>query len=359
MTPQDITRIQFVSDPQISPDARQVAFVVTTLSEEKDEYLANIWMVDANTGGPQRFTAGPKRDTAPRWSPDGTWLAFVSEREAKKKPQLFVMRADGGEPTRLTDLKNGVANPVWSPDGSRLAFISRVGGWQEPEDEDEKQKSKPAGVISTLKHKLNGEGFTYDRRPHVFVVPAEGGEPRQITDGDYEDEDPAWSPDGRWIAFTSARHENRDDDNIADVWVVSPEGGEPRRVTDSAGPVALPAFSPDGTTIAYLGHRHPKEAGRNERLFTVPLEGGAPRCLTSDLDRTCFPVFATAAPIWSADGEWIFFSVEDRGNIPVYRVRAGGGGPPEPLITGDRQITGLSVSPGRQGRSPTPGSHRT
>ena len=153
-------------------------------------------------GAPRRFTAGPKRDRDPRWSPDGTRLAFVSEREGKKKGQLYVMPADGGEPMRLTDERHGVAIPFGAPTDVALAFVARVGGWQEPEREEDKQKSRPARVITTLKYRFNGEGFTYDRRRHVFVVAAAGGPARQITDGDWDDADPAWSPDGRLIAFS-------------------------------------------------------------------------------------------------------------------------------------------------------------
>jgi dipeptidyl aminopeptidase/acylaminoacyl peptidase len=344
MTPHDLTRIRFVSDPALSPAGRRVAFVVTTLSEEKDEYLSNIWVVDVAGGDPRRFTTGPLRDTAPRWSPDGLHLAFLSERERKKKAQLYVMPADGGEPVRLTDLKNGIGSPVWSPDGTRLAFVSRVGGWQEPEDEAERERSRPVREITTLKYRFNGEGFVYDRRPHLFVVALTGGECRQITEGDFVDGDPAWSPDGRSIAFVSARHDDRDHDNRSDVWIVSPEGGDPRRVTDTAGPASLPAFSPDGTTIAYLGHRHPNEAGRNVRLFTVPTAGGPPACLSPALDRTCAPFFGGVAPAWSADGAWILFAVEDEGSIPVYRVGSSGGGAPERIIDGPRQVTGLSTA---------------
>jgi len=143
MTPQDITRIVWVSDPQISPDGSRVAFVATTLSEEKDEYLSQIWLTATNGGPPRRFTAGPKRDTEPRWSPDGQRLAFVSEREAKKKGQLYLIRVDGGEPVKLTDLKAGVTNPVWAPDGTRLCVVSRVGGWEEPDDEEEEIQTSP------------------------------------------------------------------------------------------------------------------------------------------------------------------------------------------------------------------------
>ncbi len=344
MTPQDITRIRFVSDPQLSPDGRRVAFVVTILSEEQDQYLSNIWMVETAGGEPRRFTAGPKRDTAPRWSPDGTRLAFLSEREPHQKAQLYVMPANGGEPVRLTDLPNGVSDPVWSPDGIHLAFIARVGGWQEPESEEERRRSKPARVITTLKYKMNGEGFVYDRRPHLFVVAVEGGKPRQLTDGDFADADPAWSPDGRSLAFVSARHADRDYDNATDIWIIAAEGGTPHRLTDTAGPVSLPAFSPDGRSIAYLGHRYLNESGRNKRIYTIPVEGGAAVCLTAELDRTCAPFFASMGPRWSADGQWLTFAVEDQGDIPIYRVRAAGGAAPERILGGPRQITGLSAS---------------
>ena len=344
MRPDDILKIRFVSDPRISPDGRRVAFVLTSLSQERDEYLSNIWMVDTTGGAPpRRFTTGPGRDTAPRWSPDGARLAFVSERERGKKGQLMVMPVEGGEALALTQLRNGVAAPAWSPDGTRLAFVSRVGGWQEPESEEERKKSRPARVVTTLKYRFNGEGFIHDRPTHVFVVPAAGGAPAQLTSGDCPDSDPAWSPDGHSIAFVSARHEDRDYDDATDLWMVPAAGGTPRRVTDTIGPAMHPAFSPDGRTLAYLGRRHQNEFGRNVRVFTVPVEGGAPRSLTDALDRSCAPL--DLAPIWSADGAWLTFAAEDAGALSVYRVRAAGGTPaPERVIGGERAVMGVSAA---------------
>src|SRR5437879_718335 len=252
MIPADLTRVQLVTDPQLAPDGRRVAFVVTTLSEERDEYLANIWVVDLAGGAPRRFTAGPRPDLEPRCSPDGTRLAFLSERTPKDKLQLYVMPADGGEPAKLTALDNGVSSLAWAPAGRRLAFLSPVGGEREPESEEEKRKSRPPRVITSVKYRFNGEGFIYDRRPHVFVVGIDGSAPVQLTDGDFADADPVWAPDGESIVFASARPAERDDDDASDLWRVAAKGAVPQRLTATTGPVLLPSFSPDGRTIAYL-----------------------------------------------------------------------------------------------------------
>jgi dipeptidyl aminopeptidase/acylaminoacyl peptidase len=377
MRPDDLLRITFLSDPQISPLGDRIAYVATTLSEERDEYLSSIWVIGGRGGSPRaawggspraawggspraawggqprRFTAGPKRDTSPRWSPDGRWLAFLSEREQQERPQLYVIPADGGEPVRLTDLKNGVADPAWSADGRRLAFVSGVGGEDEPTGEEERRKSRPARVITTLKYRLNGEGFVYDRRPHVFVVALPGAhaagrasEPKQITDGDFADADPTWSPDGGLIVFASARHENRDRDDAADLWAVPPEGGEPRRLTDTRGPVRRPDVAPDGRLVAYLGHDHKDDtAGRNTQLHVVPLDGGSPRCLTARLDRNCGGQAAAIAPRWTPDARSLLVAAEDQGDLAVVRVGLDEGQADfARVLGGQRQVTGFTLS---------------
>ena len=344
IVPDDLLRIRFVSDPQISPDGRRIAFVVTTVSAAEDAYLSNIWLVDTAAGAePRRFTTGPWRDHAPRWSPEGDRIAFVSERERGKPGQLHVIPADGGEPTRLTSFQNGVDalwGPVWSSDGRRLAITSRVGGWHEPERPEDRGKSKPPRIITSLKQRMDGEGFTFDRRPHVFVVPADGGEPRQLTDGDYPDLFPTWSPDGKLIAFSSERHASRDDDWSGDVFVVPADGGEPRQLTDTQGPVRHPVFSPDGRSIAYVGFPYPRDDGRNALVYVVDPERGGARCLTETLDRG---VWDATRMHWSADGDFVLFVVRDRGSCPILRVRLKDG-ETTVLAGGERTVTGFSVA---------------
>src|SRR5262249_23276480 len=257
------------------------------------------------------------------------------------------MPADGGEPTRLTSLENGANSVAWSPDGERLAFVSPVGGQREPESDEERRKSRPARIITSLKYRFNGEGFVYDRRPHVFVVALDGAAPRQLTDGDFIDADPAWTPDGQSVVFVSARHAERDEDDASDLWRVPAGGGAPEKLTATPGPIMLPAFSPDGGTIAFLARPGRNAFGRNIRAFTISANGGEAVCLTSALDRSFGAVHR--ARVGPPAGGSVIGGAEDPGDIGLWRVAARSGEAPRRIVGGERVLNSYSLSAdGRQ-----------
>src|SRR5665213_1593507 len=210
MQPEDVYELTGVGDPRISPDGTRVAYVVSTTDREASEYRSAIWVapLDGSTA-PRSFTAGEKRDGSPRWSPDGQWLAFVSNRgDEKAQGQIYVIPAEGGEARKLTDLKESASDIVWSPDSTRLAFTSRVR--DEAYEEEDEHKRKPRR-FTRLFQKLDSVGWVGDRRPHVFVVGLEGGEAaRQVTEGDCEDGSPTWSHDGTRLVFAATRGERWD-----------------------------------------------------------------------------------------------------------------------------------------------------
>src|SRR3990172_2746809 len=182
MRPDDLYDLTWVSDPRLSPDGRTAAAVVVRLDREENDNASAIWLVPVDGTEPRQFTSGEKQDKDPRWSPDGTRLAFVSNRGGKKeKKQLYVTPAEGGGALRLTDLDEDVTEPVWSPDGTRIAFTSRLRDAAYEHEEDGKRRAPRR--FTRLQHKHDQYGWTGDRRNHVFVVPADGsGPPAQVTD---------------------------------------------------------------------------------------------------------------------------------------------------------------------------------
>jgi dipeptidyl aminopeptidase/acylaminoacyl peptidase len=222
MRPEDVYALRGVSDPRLDPSGQTVAYVAWEIDRDENEYRGNIWFapVDGSTP-PRRFTTGEKRDGQPRWSPDGSRLAFTSSRAEKEPGQLFVLPVSGGgEALRLTRLKEDVADLAWSPDGKTIAFTSRVRDPEYEDDEDDRKRAPRR--IKRLQYKLDNVGWTVDRRSQLFVVDADGsGEPRQLTEGEYENGNPAWSPDGAQLVFVSARTEDWDLELVSDLYLMS------------------------------------------------------------------------------------------------------------------------------------------
>ena len=266
----DLYQLRFVSDPQLSPDGTQVVYVCAWVDpEDRTRYRSQIMLVPFDGSSPPRpLTSGKHRDNAPRWSPDNCSIAFVSDRD-NDRGQVFILPLQGGEPRQVTSLKRGAGAPVWSPNGDRIAFAARTDIAEVAQQEgqsEEKGKSPRVRIVTRVHYKADGEGLTEALHRHLFVVDAaNGSEPKQLTDGDWDDAEPTWSPDGESIAFTSGRERDRDLSMLNDVWLVPSSGGRARRVTRHKGEVGSPVFSPDGRQIAFLGHEKGKTYGAAHR----------------------------------------------------------------------------------------------
>jgi dipeptidyl aminopeptidase/acylaminoacyl peptidase len=345
MVPEDVYELTGVVDPRVSPDGGTIAYAVWKVDKDTNEVKGAIWLAPIDGSSPPRqFTSGTTRDADPRWSPDGSQIAFTSKREGGV-PQLYVMPVSGGEARKLTDCKEDVTQPAWSPDGQRIVFVARV---RDPEYSEEDEKKRAPRRITRLMFKLDNVGWTFDRRQHLFVVPADGsGEPVQITSGDFEDEQPGWSPDGAKIVFASARSDDWDITPSRDLQVMPSDGGDPVCITRTDGFCSAPSWSPDGSRIAYLYEPGIFDEPRHTQVAVIPATGGERVVLTESLDRTCAPNFTgLREPIWEGNDS-ILFGTEDGGNVPLYRVAADGSAPPELVIDGDFMLTGYDAVAGQ------------
>ena len=347
MRPDDVYALTSVGDPRLSPDGQRVAYVVNRIDREANRYRSAIWLAAPDgSEEPRQLTAGERTDGSPRWSPDGRWLAFLSTRdgeEEKAHDELYVLPADGGEPRRLTHGKEAVDSIAWSPDSRRIAFARRV---PDPAYEEEDDRRRAPRRFTRLFFKLDSEGWTGDRRKHLFVVGLDEPE-RQLTDGDCEDGEPAWSPDGSRIVFSSMRGERWDVELVEALYEleVGAERAEPRRLSQPDEIAAMPSFSDDGSLIAYRHEPDDHTSPHHGQIAVMRADGSDRRIVTASLDRQCTPFPLVREPVW--DGDRIVFSVEDGGNVHVYAVVADGSGEPELLVGGEQSAGLLDARGGR------------
>ncbi|MFI6318617.1 S9 family peptidase [Nonomuraea sp. NPDC050556] len=343
MKPADISLLHTLGKPTISPDGRFAVVAVTRPDLDADEYRGGLWIVPTDgSAEPRRLTSG-HADSSPVYSPDGAHLAFVRGGDGAK-PQLYVLPTAGGEPWQVTDRPLGVSDPAWSPDSRRIAFAARVP--EEGRYGDTKPNQERPRHITTLKYRFDGLGFYTDRHSHIFVADpfasqSKPAEPVQVSAGDFEHFKPAWSPDGQQLAFTSARHEERDTTHVSDIWLCAPDGTGLRSVTATDLALGDPQFTPDGKAIVFAaaqpGANRVGLIARHFGLWSVPADGSAPARRLTDAER-----YQSAAD-FAVTEDGALFVTENRGAADLLLVPYSGG-EATVLISGHRAVTGVAAA---------------
>lgn len=355
LTAEDLFQFRLPGDAQISPDGSRIAYVEVTPRPEANDYRSRIMLLVPGQR-PVPLTSGDK-DTNPRWSPDGQFLSF------SRGGQVWLLPAGGGEAWQLTKHKGLGGAAIWSPDSRHImltALLSPKG--LEPEkgnDEKDYFKKFTAGVkvITDLHYKMDGMGFPGDRKPQVVLVHVESGAVRQLTGGPFGHTNPAWSPDGKWIALTAVREEDAEDKRRSFIWVLSSDAGDApapasayRQVTPEGLLASQPRWSPDGRWLAFLGRSAALNAPPDQHLYVVEAQGGQPRCLTGAHDRPVGNATATdIAPaggldlVWAPDSASLYLPMSDSGSVYLARIDREGGAVAY-LTPGDQVVFSGSAS---------------
>jgi dipeptidyl aminopeptidase/acylaminoacyl peptidase len=327
LTIDDIFKLKRVGDPQVSPEGMWVAYTITEVDLEKDKSETRVWMAPVSGGDAIPMTAKGSSASRPRWSPDGKYLSFLSSRN-NGKTQVWNLDRRGGEAQQLTEIPQGVRGYEWSPDGKKLLLVlqdPKPEDLEKDKDKKEKKKKPKPWVIDRLQFKMDYVGYLDNRRTHLFVFNLSDKKMTQITSGDFDDTQPAWSPDGKFVAFVSNRTEEPDANINTDIWIVSAEnkdkGNTLRQVTTNSAPDQSPAWSPNGKHIAYETVVDTKYYSYfcTTFLAMTPVKGGKPRILTRALDRNIW------SPKFSPDGKAVFFMLEDSGEQHLAKVNLSSG----------------------------------
>lgn len=342
----DVFELEYVSDPQISPDGLQIVYVRRSSDIMRDRTRSNLWLVDTKSGEHRPLLSGNETFTSPRWSADGKRIAYLSNDSGSM--QIRVRWMDTGATALVTNLATGPGSLTWSPDGTQIAFTTSIpsegaSAATLPPAPKGAEWAAPPKAIDSLVYRIDGQGFLESAYTHVFIVPADGGTPRKLTDGNYDHDGPlSFSPDGASLYFSANRNEDWEYETFeADIWKISLDSGTLEKVTDQPGSEATPALSPDGKYIAYAKVIDEGLSNHQSTLHVLTIEGSEVSELTADLDRSVDSLQ------WAANSKGIYFSADDHGKTCLYF---------QPL-SGDRKRVADNLGGTSLGRPYTSGSY--
>ncbi len=328
----EMMKVKRVSDPQLSPDNKSVAYTVTAYDVEKNSRNSDVWVVPASGGLARQLTHSPAADERPRWSPDGKSLAFISARSGSS--QIWILPVVGGEATFVDTSGLEASGVLWSPNGKHLLFVSEVyPDCQELDCSQKREKERSSNPVKAkmLKRLLfrHWDSWKDGKRSHLFIVAAAGGKPRDLTAGDFDvppfslggPDDYSLSPDGKELCFVR----NTDPDEALstnnDLFAISLEGSGPaRKITTNLAADVSPRYSPDGRYIAYRAQVRPGYESDRWRLMVYDRGDSQVHSLTESLDRS------VEGFVWSPDSLILYLIAGDQALQPVYKVSLQGQG---------------------------------
>jgi dipeptidyl aminopeptidase/acylaminoacyl peptidase len=315
----DLFNLEYVSDPQISPDGLQVVFVRNFKDIMADRDYSNLWISNIDGSRIRQLTQGNQNDYAPRWSNDGKKLAFLSNQQ-DEKVKLYLMHLDTRESTVLTNSATPPGSVAWSPDDKQLAFTQFV---PEPKKSMLTIPGKPEGAewnaapifIDKMNYRSDGVGYINPGNAQIFTLGIDGGTPRQRTFTSHNHGNPIWAKDGKSLFFSANLHEKHEFDPLnSEIYHLNLNSGEIKALTSRFGPDAEPILSPDGKRIAYTGFDDSFQGYRTTHLYIMNVDGSGIKNLTAELDRDA------ANPQWEGNGQGIYFQYDELGDSKVGHI---------------------------------------
>lgn len=323
---EDLYALKSVADPRLSSNGQDLVYVETTISEEKDEYISNLYYINVDEKStPVQWTYGEHRNHSPRWSAKGDNLAFVSNRSGSN--QVYVLSASGGEARQVTHCTNGVSNPVWSPDGTKIAFNVSLAEDEVLEEKDKKDEKKLVPLeVDKMKYKSDASGFWNGKYTQVAIVDLETGETELVTEGKYNYGLQGWSPDGEKLAIAADLSEDLDFSFLSDVYLLDLKTKQLEKVTDGTGYFGSVTWSPNGRYMGMIGHGREFENATLSKIWVYDTEGRELTSLTEESDLLIGDYVAAdfqqgvVSPgiLWAEDNESFYFLASDHGNTVVY-----------------------------------------
>jgi len=319
----DVFQLEYASDPQISPDGTQVIYRRNGFDIMKDTAKGNLWIINADGSSHRKLTSREVNESQARWSPDGNRIAFVSG--TYKGSEIYMYWVKTSQMAKLSQLEKSPGSLTWSPDGKVLAFTMKIDEKppvvvELPEKPKEAEWAKPARITNRLKHEADGSGYIEPGFTHIFIIPAHGGSPRQLTTDDYNHSGGlSFSPNSKEIYFSSNRHKDWEYDfRNSEVYKVNVGTTEITQLTTQQGPDHTPKVSPDGNKIAFISYKDKMQTYQLSQLYIMNSDGSGRKLISGNLDRSISNIK------WDNAGKGLYFTYDDKGNSKVAHISLGG-----------------------------------